>query len=149
MQPGKRFSLLSLYRSSPQQEMGWQQEFAQHAFFPQFFSSLVWSLIGWILWSVISLFIGTTIFKGKGDLIGMLRGIGFSYVPQALSIIPCIGSLAGFLWSLAAGFIAVGQELSLDSIKALLTIIIGFGLFLLGHAIINSVLGGFQWFMTT
>ena len=79
----------------------------------------------------------------------MVRGIGFSYAPQILSIIPCIGELVGWLWSLAAGYVAINQELKLDAVRTIVTIILGFGLFILGHVVINSILGGFLWFIPT
>jgi hypothetical protein len=115
---------------------------AHHPFLPLFVGSLVWSLIGWILWSVVSFFIGKNIFKGEGDLAGIVRGIGFSYLPQVLAVIPGLGALAGLVWSLAAGFVAASQAFKLDNIKTLLTIFIGFGLYLTGHAILSSALGG-------
>ena len=122
-------------------------QFAHRPFLPQFVGSLIWSLIGWILWSVVSFSVGKIIFKGQGDLAGMVRGIGFSYLPQVLAVIPGMGSLAGLLWSLAAGFIAAGQDLKLDNFKTLLTILIGFSLYLIGHAILSSTLGGLLWFL--
>jgi hypothetical protein len=115
---------------------------AHRPFLPLFVGSLIWSLIGWILWSVVSFFIGKIIFKGQGDLIGVVRGIGFSYLPQILAVIPCLGAVAGFLWSLAAGFIAASQGFKLENAKTVITILIGFGLYLAGHIILGSILGG-------
>jgi len=120
---------------------------AHRSFLPQFVGSFIWSLIGWILWAVVSFCVGKYYFKGQGDLMGMVRGIGFSYLPQVLAVIPCLGALVGISWSLAAGYVAARQSFKLDNVKTLFTILIGFGLYLAGHAILSSTLGGFTWFM--
>ena len=62
---------------------------------------------------------------GKADLGEMLRVVGFSYAPQALSIIPCIGWLLGMIWTIAALYVAVKQGLDIDGGKAIATILIG------------------------
>jgi hypothetical protein len=72
----------------------------------------------------------------------MLRVIGFSYAPQFLAIIPCVGGIIGAIWSLIAGFIGVRQGLDVDNTKAFLTILIGFLFFIAGSAIINLIVGG-------
>jgi hypothetical protein len=111
-------------------------------FFGNFISSFAWVFIGWLLWSVVTYFVGTTFFKGQATLDEMLRVIGFAYAPQCLAIIPCVGWLIGLVWSLAAGFIAVRQGLDLDNMKALITIAIGFVIVLIGNAVIAMVFGG-------
>jgi hypothetical protein len=112
--------------------------FRDSSFLSGFFSSLVAVLLGWLLWSALTLFIGTRFFNGQADLGEMLRVIGFAYAPQVLSIIPCIGGLIGAVWTLAAGFIAVRQGLDLDNTKAAFTIIIGFVCYLILLGIVNS-----------
>jgi hypothetical protein len=86
--------------------------------------------------------VGTTLFGGQADLGEMLRVIGFAYAPQILGIIPCIGAIIGFIWSLVAGFIAVRQGLDLDNTKAFLTIVIGFIAYLVVVFLVGLVLGG-------
>ena len=95
-------------------------------FFGGFLSSIISAFVGWIVWSAITYFVGTSLFGGQADLGEMLRVIGFAYAPQILGIVPCIGWLIGAIWTLAAGFVAVRQGLDLDNTNALLTIIIGF-----------------------
>jgi hypothetical protein len=112
--------------------------FRDSNFFSGFFSSLVAVLLGWLLWSALTWFIGTRFFNGQADLGEMLRVIGFAYTPQVLSIIPCIGGLIGAVWTLAAGFIAVRQGLDLDNTKAAFTLIIGFVCYLILLGIANS-----------
>jgi hypothetical protein len=114
----------------------------ERGFLVSFLSFFIWAIAGWILWSVISYFVGTTFFGGQATVNEMLRVIGFAYAPQILSIIPCIGPLIGALWSLVAGFIAVRQGLDLDNLKAALTILIGFAVYFIGTIIVGLIFGG-------
>jgi hypothetical protein len=111
-----------------------------HSFFTGFLVTLVWYFFGWVLWALISHFVGTAIFGGKGSLKGMLRLVGFAYLPQALGVIACFGGIAGWVWSLLAGFVAVRQGLELDNLKAALTIAIGFIPFIIGYGFFYLIL---------
>jgi hypothetical protein len=111
-------------------------------FIGNFISTLIWGIVGWLLWSVVTYFVGTTLFKGQATVGEMLRVIGFAYAPQFISIIPCIGWIIGLIWTLAAGFVAVRQGLDLDNMKAFFTIVIGFIVVAIGYALIGIVLGG-------
>jgi hypothetical protein len=111
----------------------------QGNFITSFFSSLVWTILGWILWSLVTYFIGTTFFRGQATIGEMLRVIGFAFAPQILAIVPCIGGLVGAIWSLVAGFIAVRQGLDLDDLRAALTIFIGFLIYFLGRAVLVGI----------
>jgi hypothetical protein len=116
--------------------------FSNSGFFSNFISALIWTFLGWLVWSVISYFVGVNFFGGQATLDEMLRVIGFAYAPQMLAIIPCIGGLVGAIWSLVAGFIAVRQGLDVDDLKAFLTIVIGFGVYIAGSILISIVFGG-------
>lgn len=108
-------------------------------------TGLIWTLVGWLLWSLITYAVGTMLFKGQATPDEMMRVIGFAFAPQVLAVIPCIGGLIGGLWSLVAGFIAVRQGLDLDDLRSFLTVLIGFAVYLPGHFLIslfvNSILG--------
>lgn len=106
-------------------------------FFSGFISTLISTFLGWIVWSAITYFVGTSLFGGKADMGEMLRVIGFAYAPQVLGIIPCIGAIVGIIWTLVTGFVAVRQGLDLDNTKAFLTIVIG----LVGYLILVFILG--------
>ena len=92
------------------------------------------ALIGWFIWSFITYFIGTRLFKGPeteatyGEL---LRCIGFSNSPSILGIlsfIPLVGGLISFvvsIWSLIAMVIAVRQALDFTTGRAIITCIVG------------------------
>ena len=116
--------------------------FGNGRFSTSFITSLVWVFIGWFLWSIVSWFVGTNLFGGKATVDEMLRVIGFAYAPQMLSIIPCIGGFIGVIWSLIAGFIAIRQGLDLDNTKALLTVLVGFIVYVIGNIIVGLVIGG-------
>lgn len=121
--------------------------FSNRGFFNNFVSALVWTFIGWLVWSAISYFVGVNFFGGQATLDEMLRVIGFAYAPQMLAIIPCIGGLVGAIWSLVAGFIAVRQGLDVDDLQAFLTIVIGFGVYIAGSILIGFIFGSIGAFI--
>jgi hypothetical protein len=108
-----------------------------------FFSSLVSVFVGWLLWSAITFYVGTTLFNGVATLDEMLRVIGYAHAPQLLGIVPCIGPIVGGIWSLIAGFIAVRQGLDFDNTNAFLTIIVGFIVYVIARLILGLVFGAF------
>jgi hypothetical protein len=92
------------------------------------------SILGWLLWALITYAIGVTIFKGpetEADYGQLLRTIGFSNAPGALrffSFIPFIGGViafVAFVWTLIAGVIAVRQALDFSTWRAIGTVIVG------------------------
>ncbi len=101
---------------------------------------VVTGLIGWLIWSGITYWLGTTIFRGPetsatyGEL---LRTIGFSNSPRVLSVfsfIPVLGGLVLLvvsIWVLIAGVIAVRQALDFSTGRAIGTVIAGWLVYLL------------------
>ncbi|RPI34406.1 MAG: hypothetical protein EHM70_02975 [Chloroflexota bacterium] len=126
---------------------GFTTLFGSGEFVRTFIGSLLSAFVGWILWSAASYFAGTTLFGGKADLGEMLRVIGFASAPLMLGIIPCIGGIIGALWAAAAGFVAVRQGLDLDNGRAILTVLLGFVLYIAGYMILNLALGSFSGFL--
>ena len=114
--------------------------FVHKSFFNGFIGAIISVLLGWLLWSVVTWYVGTRFFNGVADLGEMLRVIGFAYLPMLLSIIPCVGSFIGFIWTIAAGFIAIRQGLDLDNTKAFFTVVIGAIFYLLLTALLNVIL---------
>jgi len=113
------------------------------SFFKGFITAAVGALLGWVIWSVVSWFVGTKFFGGQADLGEMLRVIGYAYSPQILGIIPCIGGIVGMIWSLIAGFVAIRQGLDLDNTKTFFTVVVGFILYVAVLFILGLILGGF------
>jgi hypothetical protein len=88
-------------------------------------------LLGWIGWSIITFFVGTTLFQGKTDIPEMMRVLGYASAPKLLGLfgfIPCIGwlaALAGWILSLIAGVIAIREAMEFDTGKAIVTVLVG------------------------
>lgn len=105
-----------------------------------FLSQLLTAYISWGVWSVVTYFVGTSLFNGKSDIGQMLRVLGFAQAPGILGIIPVCGAFVGWLWTLACTFIAIRQGLDLDNQKALLTAIIAFVCVLIVSFAIGAIL---------
>jgi hypothetical protein len=97
-----------------------------------FFGGLFSALIGWVIWSFITYFVGTKVFGGTASFGELLRTIGFSNSPNVLLILSFIPILGGFIsfgvwfWVLAAMIVAVRQALDVSTGNAILTCIVGF-----------------------
>lgn len=113
----------------------------EDGFFSSFVSQLLSVMVGWVVWSVVTWFVGVNLFGGQADIGEMLRVIGFAYAPQVLGIIPCIGWLIGIIWSLVAIFIAMRQGLDLDNTKTFLTIVVGLIGYIVVMLVFNLILG--------
>jgi hypothetical protein len=103
------------------------------------------------VWSFITYFIGTRVFKGpqtEATYGQLLRCIGFSDSPLVLSIlsfIPLLGGLIGFvawIWALVAMVIAVRQALDFSTGRAIATCIVGFIVLIVISAIVGLLTGG-------
>jgi hypothetical protein len=92
---------------------------------------VVLALLGWVVWSYLTYFIGTKLFSGIATPGELLRTLGFAQAPGVLNIlrfVPVIGvliSIVAGIWVLVAGVVAVRQALDFDTGKAILTTIIG------------------------
>lgn len=108
-----------------------------------FINAVVGALLSWLVWSALTYFIGTKLFGATADMGEMLRVIGFAQAPRllsGLSFIPCLGGLlglVGWIWALAASFVAIREGLDLDSGKTLLTIVLAF----LGAFLVSFLVG--------
>ena len=89
------------------------------------------AFVGWYIWSAITLFVGTGLFKGTADMGEMLRTIGFAQAPgvlYVLGIVPFFGGWVQFavwLWMLVCAVVAIRQALDFTTGKALSTALIG------------------------
>lgn len=103
-------------------------------------------LVGWLLWSYITVLVGTKLFGGDANFWGMARSLGYANAPGILGIlvvIPVIGwviSLVILVLQLLLGFYAVRETLNITSEKAILTILIGWVVTLLATLLIGVVL---------
>jgi hypothetical protein len=96
-----------------------------------FVGGILMAFIGWVAWSYITYFVGTSLFKGQATPGELLRTIGFAQTPGVLNIlafIPFLGGLVAFvagIWALIAGVIALRQALDISTGQAIITAIIG------------------------
>lgn len=110
-----------------------------------FVSALLGAFVAWLLWSVLTYFIGTRLFGGQATMGEMLRVLGYAQAPRLLSVfsfIPCVGallSLAGWIWSLVAGFVAVRQGLDIDNGKTILTVLLSFIVVIVVNFLLGSL----------
>jgi hypothetical protein len=94
-------------------------------------SVLVSAIVGWVIWSYITYFVGTRLFAGTATPGELLRTIGFAQSPGVLNVIgfiPCIGWIVTAVvavWTLIAGVIAVRQALDFGTGQAIATVAIG------------------------
>ena len=110
--------------------------------------AVVGAIIGWLIWSFVTYFIGTSVFRGIATPGELLRTIGFAYTPNILGFfifIPIIGGLiafAGSVWSLIAGVIAVRQAMDFDTGKAIITVIIGWIILFVVTVLFSAFMAG-------
>ena len=100
-----------------------------------FFTILVGSLFGWVLWAFLTWVIGTKLLatpETKSDMGELLRTMGFAQAPgllRVLGIIPVAGpviDIAIWLWLLVTMVVAVRQALDYTStVRAVLVCVIG------------------------
>ncbi len=108
---------------------------------------VVGALLGWLIWSYVTYFVGTKFFGGTATPGELLRTIGFAQSPgvlNLLSFIPVVGGIIALvtgIWALVAGIVAVRQALDFDTGKAILTTVIGW-IFLVIVIVLVSVLSG-------
>lgn len=106
------------------------------------------SVVGWLVWSYVTFWIGTTLFGGTATYGELLRTIGFASSPgvlRVLSFIPVLGSLLSLavaIWTLIAGVIAVRQALDFDTGKAIATVVIGWVIAVILTGVVGLVAGG-------
>ncbi len=92
---------------------------------------VVWSFIGWFIWSAVTLFIGTKVFNGTADMGEMLRTLGFAQsvgILKVVGFVPLLGWIASIvvgIWMLVCGVVAVRQALDFDTGKAIGTVVLG------------------------
>jgi len=109
-------------------------------------SSFISAIVGYIIWSYVTYFVGTRMFNGTATPQEMLRVIGYASVPKILGIvgfIPGLGGLIQFalwIWSIYLGFLAVRQGLNLSNQNAILTIIISAVIAIIAGIIVGVIL---------
>ncbi len=103
--------------------------------------------IYWLLWSYITMFVGTKLFEGEASFEQMARTLGYSNAPLVLGLFglaPCLGGLirlaAGAL-ALVLTFFAVRETQRLSTEKAIATVVIGWMIAIIASMILSSIIG--------
>jgi hypothetical protein len=105
-------------------------------------------LVNWLLWAVLTYFVGVYVFQGKSDIPEMMRVLGYANAPNLLGLfafIPCVGwiiSLAGAILAFIAGFMAVREAMEFDTSKAILTVLISWVISFAISIGVGIVIGG-------
>ena len=66
-------------------------------------------VVTWLVWSFVTMAIGTSVFGGRADMGEMQRSLGFAAAPGLLMLIPGLGVLIGVPWSLMAPGLRCGR----------------------------------------
>jgi len=117
------------------------------AFFVSLIVGVIVAVAGFFIWAFLTYFIGVNLFKGTADYGELVRTLGYAYGPNVLGLlafIPIIGrllSLAGSIWALVCGVVAVRQALDFDTTKAVLTVIIGWIVVIVITLLIGAITG--------
>jgi hypothetical protein len=112
-----------------------------------FLGGVIGGVLGWIVWSYVSYFVGSVLYKSQGTFEKMLRVIGYANAPQLLgifNIIPCVGwiaGLAGAILALIASVMAIREGLDLDTGQAIIVALVGWFALLLVSIIVGSIFG--------
>jgi hypothetical protein len=105
-------------------------------------------IINYYIWAYVTYFVGTNLFQGTADVGELLRTLGYASSPRVLGIlgfIPCVGwliALASGIWALVAAIVAVRQALDFDdTVKAIITVVIGWVIILIIQFVLFAILG--------
>ncbi|MFP3914815.1 MAG: hypothetical protein ACLFWM_08060 [Actinomycetota bacterium] len=93
--------------------------------------TVIFGLIGWLILAGATWLAATRLFEGSGQLQTMMRMHGHCELPVVLAVAGPIGAAAGLVWSVAAKIVATAEGASLDTIKALASVLLGFALVVL------------------
>ncbi len=107
-----------------------------------FLGPIIWgvagALIGWVVWSFVTDFVGRTFFGGESDLGQMLRVLGYAQAPLALGVIPFLGWV-GAIWALVAAVVAIREGQDFTTGKAIGTVLVGWLIYVIVAAIVYAI----------
>jgi hypothetical protein len=116
------------------------------AFIAGLIGAIIAGILGLLLWAVF-LHIGAKIMGGRGDFADSFKPAVYAQTPSLLigwlSVIPIIGWLIGiilFIWTLVLLFLGVRELHEMDTMKAVITVVIAAVLYIIVIAIIAAIL---------
>lgn len=92
---------------------------------PSFVVMVAGFVVAWVVWSFLTMAIGTSFFGGCADMGEMQRALGFAAAPGLLMLVPGVGALVGIPWALMGMVVAVRQALDFDTRRAVSTVLCG------------------------
>lgn len=104
-------------------------------------------LLGWLLWAAVSYFIGAAL-GGRSSVSEMARTLAYANTPRFIALlgfIPCLGPvlrLAAWILGIAAGVIAIRESMEFDTMKAVVTAVVGLIFYVVANILIGFALGG-------
>lgn len=90
--------------------------------------TVIFGLIGWLILAGATWLVATKLFEGGGQLQTMMRLHGHCELPLVLGVVGPIGSIVGLVWSAAAKVVATSEGGSLDMMKSVAAVLLGFAL---------------------
>jgi len=103
-------------------------------------------LLYWLLWSWITMIVGTRLFGSHATYLQVARSLGYANGLRALSILSILGCIFGPLVGLAAwalsliiGVIAVREAMELSTERAIVTATVGWVVVVIARALLGIV----------
>lgn len=93
--------------------------------------TVIFGLIGWLILAAATWLLATKLFEGSGQLQTMMRLHGHCELPLLLGVIGPIGSIVGLIWSAAAKVVATSEGASVDLLKSVAAVLLGYALVIL------------------
>jgi len=102
------------------------------------------------IWTGLLHLLATLLFKGEGDFMEFFRPTSHTYILYWVMVVPFLGwalaPLAG-IWSLVVSVLIIERIYGLDRAKAIATVAIVVGAFMLLFIIFGSMMMAFLWVM--
>lgn len=93
--------------------------------------AVIGSLVGWLILAAGTWLAATKLLAGAGQLQTMMRMHGHCELPLVLAAFGPVPATVGLVWSAAAKVVATGEASSLDTVKSVAAVLVGFALVVL------------------
>jgi hypothetical protein len=90
--------------------------------------AVIYAVVGWLILAVGTWVAATKLFDGSGQMQTMMRLHGHAELPLLLALFGGLIGTLGLAWSLAAKVPATGEAASLDTMKSVAAVLVGFAL---------------------
>jgi hypothetical protein len=90
--------------------------------------AVIYAVVGWLILAVGTWVAATKLFDGSGQMQSMMRLHGHAEMPLLLALFGGLIGTLGLAWSLAAKVPATAEAGSLDTMKSVAAVLVGFAL---------------------